>query len=89
MKETVDMDILIKSTTGDTKTMQSARVTSRPTKRIMKWNVQPVQMTIYQGKNHRKYLSCVHFNNQQRVQEGHQLKDQKSYMPYFVANLTF
>ena len=64
MKETVDMDILIKSTTGDTKIMQSTRVTSRPTKRIMKWNVQPVQVD-YQGKNHRKYLSCVHFNNQQ------------------------
>ena len=88
MKETADMDILIKSTTGDTKIMQSTRVTSRPTKRIMKWNIQPVQMN-YQGKNHRKYSSCVHFNNQQRVQEGHQLKDQKSYMPYFVANLTF
>ena len=88
MKETADMDILIKSTTGDTKIMQSTRVTSRPTKRIMKWNVQPVQMN-YQGRNHRKYLSCVHFNNQQRVQEGQQLKNQKSYMPYFVANLTF
>ena len=81
------MEILIKSTTGDTKIMQSTRVTSRPTKRIMKWNVQPVQMD-YQGKNHRKYLGCVHFNNS-KVQEGQQLEDQKSYMPYFVANLTF
>ena len=37
-KETVDIDILVTSTNGDRKIMQSIRITSRPTSRKRKWN---------------------------------------------------
>ena len=37
-KETVDIDILVTSRTGDKKVMQSIRITSRPPSRKMKWN---------------------------------------------------
>ena len=37
-KETVDIDILVTSTNGDRKIMQSIRITSRPLSRIRKWN---------------------------------------------------
>ena len=37
-KETVDIDFLVTSTNGDTKIMQSIRITSRPTSRKSKWN---------------------------------------------------
>ena len=37
-KETVDIDILVTSTNGDRKIMQSIRITSRPPSRIRKRN---------------------------------------------------
>ena len=37
-KETVDIDILVKSRNGDRKIMQSIRITSRPPSRKRKWN---------------------------------------------------
>ena len=37
-KETVDIDILVTSRNGDTKIMQSIRITSRTSSRIRKWN---------------------------------------------------
>ena len=37
-KETVDIEILVTSTIGDRKIMQSIRITSRPSPRIRKWN---------------------------------------------------
>ena len=37
-KETVDIDILVTSRNCDRKTMQSIRITSRPTSRKRKWN---------------------------------------------------
>ena len=37
-EETVDIDILITSRSGDRKIMQSIRITSRPSSRIRKWN---------------------------------------------------
>ena len=37
-KETVDIDILVTSTNGDRKIMQSNRIMSRPTSRKRKWN---------------------------------------------------
>ena len=37
-KETVDIDILVTSSSGDRKIMQSVRVTRRPPLRIRKWN---------------------------------------------------
>ena len=37
-KEIVDIDILVTSRNGETKIMQSLRITSRPTSRTRKWN---------------------------------------------------
>ena len=37
-KETGDIGILVTSRNGDRKTMQSIRITSRPTSRKKKWN---------------------------------------------------
>ena len=37
-KETADTDILVTSTNGDRKIMQSIRITSRRTSRKRKWN---------------------------------------------------
>ena len=37
-KESVDIDILVTSKNGDSKIMQSIRITSRPPLRKMKWN---------------------------------------------------
>ena len=37
-KETVAIEILVKSRNGDTKIMQSIKITSRPPSRIRKWN---------------------------------------------------
>ena len=37
-KETVDIDILLKSRNGDRKIMQSIKITSRPPLRKRKWN---------------------------------------------------
>ena len=37
-KETVDIDILVRSRNGDKKIMQSIRITSRPSSRKGKWN---------------------------------------------------
>ena len=37
-KGTVDIDILVTSTNGDRKIMQSIRITSRPISRKRKWN---------------------------------------------------
>ena len=37
-KETVDIDILVTSSNGDKKIMQSFRITRRPTSRKRKWN---------------------------------------------------
>ena len=38
MKETVDIDILVKCRNGNRKIMQSIRITSRPPSRKRKWN---------------------------------------------------
>ena len=37
-EETVDIDILVTSRNGDSKIMQSTRITSRPSSRKRKWN---------------------------------------------------
>ena len=37
-KETVDIDILVKSRNGDRKIMQSIRIRTRPTSRKRMWN---------------------------------------------------
>ena len=47
--------------------------------------VQPIQMNFYQSNTYRKDLSRLHFNNEPRVQERQQVKDQQSCMFVFVA----
>ena len=49
---------------------------------------QPVQMKIHQCTTYRKVLSWLHFNNEPRVQNKQQMKDQQSYVSVFVAYLT-
>ena len=49
-KETVDIDILVTSTNGDRKIMQSIRITSRPTSKKKEVEpVDPVLKNIYQS----------------------------------------
>ena len=44
-----------------------------------------VQMNIYHSNTYRKDLSWLHFDNEPRVQEMKQLKDQQSCISIFVA----
>ena len=80
-KETVDIDILVTSRNGDRKIMQSIRITSRSPSRIRKWN----QLNIYQSNTYRKDLGWLHFDDEPRVQERQQVKDQQSYISVSVA----
>ena len=50
--------------------------------------VEPVQMNITKVIPIEKYLSWLHFGNEQRVQESQQGKDQQSCISVFVAHLT-
>ena len=50
--------------------------------------VEPVQMNIYQSNTYKKYLSWLHFDDEPRVQERQQEKDQQSCISSFVAYLT-
>ena len=68
-KETVDIDILVKSRNGDRKIMKSIRITTRPPSK--KKEVEPVplvQMNTYQSNTYRKHLSWLHFDNEPMVQ---------------------
>ena len=47
--------------------------------------VQPVQMNIYQSNTYRKDLSWLHFDDEARVQEKQQVKDQQSCISISVA----
>ena len=74
-KETVDIDIFVKSRNGDRKIMQSIRITSRPTSK--KREVEPVEPAVNkmcQSKTYRKDLSWPHFGNEPRVQEKQQVE---------------
>ena len=70
-KETVDIDILVTSRNGDTKIMQSIRITEVEP-------VDPLQMNIYQSNTYRKDSGWLHFADELRVQvqERQQMKDQ-------------
>ena len=46
--------------------------------------VQPGQIDIYQTTTYKKDLSWLHFNNQSRIQEEQQVKDQQSYVSLSV-----
>ena len=74
------VEILVTSRNGDRKIMQSIRITSR--------QVEPVLMNIYQSNTYRKDLSWPHFDDEPRVQEKQQVKDQQSCIFVFVACLT-
>ena len=47
--------------------------------------VEPVQMNINQSNTYRKDLSWLHFDDEPRVQERQQVKDQQSCISVFVA----
>ena len=80
-KETVDTDIPEISRNGNRKIMQSIRITSRPPSRKRK-------KIIFQSNTNRKDLTWPHFDDEQRVQEKQQVKDQQSCIFVFVACLT-
>ena len=42
-------------------------------------------MNIYQSNTYRKNLSWLHFDDEARVQEMQQVKDQQTYISAFVA----
>ena len=84
-KETVDMDILVTSRNGDRKIMQSIRIMSRSLENKEEEPVEPVQMNIYQNNTYRKDLNWLHFDDEPRVQERQQVKDQQSYIFVSVA----
>ena len=88
-KETVDIDILVTSRNGDRKIMQTFRITIRPPSRKKEVvTVEPVLKNIYQNNTYRKDLGWPHFNDERRVQEKQQVKDQQFYISVFVACLT-
>ena len=47
--------------------------------------VEAVQMNIYQSNMYRKDLSWLHLEDELRVQERQQVKNQQSYIFIFVA----
>ena len=50
--------------------------------------VEPVQINTYQNNTYWKDLIWLHFNNEPRVQERQQVKDQQVYISIFVDYLT-
>ena len=88
-KETVDIDILVPSRNSGRKVMQSIRIMSRPPLRKKEVEpAEPVLKNINQSNTYRKDLSWPHFNDEPRVQEKQQVKDQQSCISVFVACLT-
>ena len=76
-KETVHIDILVTSRNGDRKIMQSIRITSRlPLRKKEVEPVEPVLKNIYESNTYRKHLSWPHFDDELRVQEKQEVKDQ-------------
>ena len=69
-EETVDIDIRVTCRNGDRKIMQSIRITSTP----------PSKSNTY-----RKDFSWLHFDDEPRVQERQQVKDQQFCIFIFVA----
>ena len=84
-KETIDIDILVISRSGDRKTMhhQNNEQTSLDNKEVE--TVQAVQMNIYQSND----LSWLNFDDEARVQDRQQGKDQQSCISIFEAHLIF
>ena len=84
-KETVEIDILVTSRSGDRKTIQPIRITSRPVSRIKKWKLfsqlgwTPTKVIL------RKDVSWLHFDDEAMVQERQQVNDQQSYLSVFIT----
>ena len=51
--------------------------------------VEPIQINIYKSNTFRKDLNWPHFDDEPRVQDKQQRKDQQSCIFVFVACLTF
>ena len=76
-EETVDIDILVTSRNADIKIMQSMRITSRPPSRARKWKqFSWFRRTTTNVIPREKTLSWQHFDNEPRVEERQQVKDQ-------------
>ena len=63
------MYILITSMNGDTKIIESSRITSSPPTQIKKSNQISHEMNIYQSNTYRRNLCWIHFENDPKVQE--------------------
>ena len=81
-KETVKIDIIILSTDNNRKIMTSLE------NKDMK-PVEQVQMNVNKSNTYRKDLTWLHLDNDPRVQEGQQVKEQQPCISVFVAYLTF
>ena len=68
--------------------MQFIKIMSKPPSKIRVEPVDPVQMNIYQSNTYRKDLNWQHFDDESRVQERQQGKNQQSCISIFVAYLT-
>ena len=84
----VDIDILVASRKGDRKIVLYIRITSRRTMRKRKWN----QLSQFRRTSTKvipiEDLSWPHFDDEPRVQEKQQVKDQQSCIFVFVTCLT-
>ena len=88
-KEIVDIDILVTSRNGDRKIMQSIRITSRPTSKKKEVEpIEPILKNIYQSNTCKKDLSQPHFDDEARVKEKQQVKDQQSCIFILIDCLT-
>ena len=70
-KETVDIDILVISTNGDRKIMQSIRITSRPPSRKRKWNH---FSQFYQSNTYRKDLNFLSYSDLSYISKMSQIR---------------
>ena len=86
-KETVDIDTLSHLGMVTKKLCNQNNKQNSLKKREIE-PVQPVLKNIYHNNTYRKYLSWPHFNDEPRVQEKKQVKDQQSCIFVFAACLT-
>ena len=79
-KETVDIDILVTSQLGEWWQKNYAIYQKNEETSLENTEMEPVdpaQMNIYQINNFKKDLSWLHFDDEPRVQERQQMKDQQ------------
>ena len=87
-KETVDIEILVTSRNGHRKIMHSIKFEEQTY--LEKKEVEPVEPVLknmYQSNIYTNNLSWPHFDDEPRVQENQEVKDQQSCIPVFVACL--